>query len=63
MAFACVDRYLDALVGLKDSPFFPRCKRITKLRLQAELYGLTQVIPLLQPVPQHFTHLLHAYSD
>lgn len=37
-----VCRYLDALVGLKDSPFLPRCKRITRLRLQAELYSLTQ---------------------
>ncbi|CAL8466912.1 g6448 [Coccomyxa elongata] len=36
-------KYLDALVGLKDSPFFQRCKRITRLRLQAELYSLTQV--------------------
>ena len=36
-------RYLDALVGLRDSPFLMRCKRITRLRLQAELYSLTQV--------------------
>ena len=36
-------RYLDALVGLRDSPFLTRCKRITRLRLQAELYSLTQV--------------------
>ncbi len=36
-------RYLDALVGLRESPFLSRCKRITRLRLQAELYSLTQV--------------------
>ena len=38
-----VSRYLDALVGLRESPFLSRCKRITRLRLQAELYSLTQV--------------------
>ena len=37
------DRYLDALVGLRESPFLPRCKQLTRLRLQAELYALTQV--------------------
>ena len=39
----CHDRYLDALVGLRESPFLPRCKQLTRLRLQAELYALTQV--------------------
>ena len=41
----CCDRYLDALVGLRESPFLPRCKQLTRLRLQAELYALTQVDP------------------
>ncbi|CAL5225631.1 g8487 [Coccomyxa viridis] len=36
-------KYLDALVGLRESPFLPRCKQLTRLRLQAELYALTQV--------------------
>ena len=36
-------RYLRALEGLRDSPFLARCKRTTRLRLQAELYSLTQV--------------------
>ncbi|KAK9822986.1 hypothetical protein WJX81_000828 [Elliptochloris bilobata] len=36
-------RYLHALAGLRDSPFLARCKRTTRLRLQAELYSLTQV--------------------
>ena len=35
-------RYLHALKGLRDSPFLARCKRTTRLRLQAELYSLTQ---------------------
>ena len=39
----CHGRYLDALVGLRESPFLPRCKQLTRLRLQAELYALTQV--------------------
>ena len=38
-------KYLDALVGLRDSPFLPRCRQLTRLRLQAELYALTQVRP------------------
>ena len=62
---------MDALVGLRDSPFLTRCKRITRLRLQAELYSLTQVpagltfllpaIPLnTPPLSKNGMILLHA---
>lgn len=34
-------RYLSALITMKYSPYMPPTKKITKLRLQAELYSLT----------------------
>ena len=44
-------KYLDALVGLRESPFLPRCKQLTRLRLQAELYALTQARLPSSPQP------------
>ena len=52
------DRYLDALVGLRESPFLPRCKQLTRLRLEAELYALTQVTHRIQ-APHSCSRMTH----